>query len=495
MTKDNQLEVKIYNQVRAELESSNDLNDVFDLENKKALLFKPIQTYLKKFKEKAQREDLDFEFRYGDLDEEHSNECFITYGQRLPLSRDLTFCILVIKNEENKIVFRLFIQDKEVWGSSNDTLSFKKRIFGDENFKSDYSNTEEFIQVFESMISKIIVKDFTVNGNLHLKKLALNELEFIFKLMQKFDDKKIFDFKSSNSEIKLLIKENNEKDFIIYISPLYNGKGYRLFIELYFYGDNYKKIENIDTKIEQILNDEVFKFEIYSKFYQVSLFDERIVFELVGFNDKLIPWSLTNDGLENLIVNICRIYEVFNKRNKREYNDEGSELIEHPFESKFYELFIKADEIWSNNHFDMVILNFYKALIDEAKYLQLPKYFFITDNYIHNNAKIMSSLYIPSSKRDELLSYIKESMNSYNDNKTDNSLKEYKDRQKEEYKFIDCFNLIIKYFYDGEYLSEKDEYGRYAIFYPRQYISRFLEDEKFDIFSLKKIINYKDSLN
>ena len=28
------------------------------------------------------------------------------------------------------------------------------------------------------------------------------------------------------------------------------------------------------------------------------------------------------------------------------------------------------------------------------------------DNYVHNNAKIMSSLYIPSSKRDELLSYI-----------------------------------------------------------------------------------------
>ncbi len=312
---------KLIEVVTTELELAEDWSVLHDIKIKKAFLFKPIFQYFKKIKEKINKDDLDISinFRVGrediDINEEHVNTITIEFLANQALEPTVISHIGIGKNEEtNKLVFwgSFFTDYNEIRGNNDSISYFEDKYLSPSLNKDKYGNiefksTNKLIEFYDDLINNIIVKEFSITGNILLKHLSNNWLIYIFTQLKLFYPNEDFEIENNINSIKLKLYTNSSSQNTIYISPLYNGDSYRIFISID------RRVDLPENKIKEIMNDKLFKFNIYTHDYRYSLYDRKIIFELAGFREvsNTYNWSLSNESILELIINIIRLQEHF----------------------------------------------------------------------------------------------------------------------------------------------------------------------------------------
>ena len=312
---------KLIEVVTKELESEEDWSVLHDIKIKKAFIFKPIFEYFKKINEKINNDDLDISIRFKvgnedfDINEEHVNSISIEFLKNQALAPTVISHIGIGKNKEtNKVYFwASFLTDYNEIRGNNDSISYFENKYLSSGLKKDkYGNIEfnsanKLIEFYDDLINNIIVKEFSITGNLLLKHLSNNWLIYIFTQLKLFYPNKDFEIEDNINSIKLKLENNSSSQNTLYISPLYNGDSYRIFISID------RRVDLPDNKIKEIMNDKLFIFNIYTHDYRYSLYDRKIIFELVGFREvsNTNYWSLSNESILELIINIIRLQEHF----------------------------------------------------------------------------------------------------------------------------------------------------------------------------------------
>ena len=437
------LDNKILDNIRKSLDSEK-WEFISDLNSKKSKLLNPIYKHFLNLEKKFRDESLDIKIHFQ-LDEDDLIYIRATVGTYQPFSPITDIIFGLSQNSENlKSSFFVNITDREGIDYLQKQILNSLSKYNPSNNYIKLNKSEEVIKLSDDLFSNIIVKCFSVDGNIFKNINKRNCLYAFLKQIEIKSNNVLKIFRDINNTIKLHINDDDLVNF--HISSLENGKGHRIFIS--FDGTKASK-EVIHKQIENFINQDYFNFKVVTDRYNTF----TTLYELQNFKEHLTTYGYDislSEPYEVFLI-LMKIYDYCIKSSKPKFEEHKSIHDSWSVEVTNNKLRASLEEIAYNirenkSHLDHLglSLDFYKFIFQELRKNYLNFYtneklikFLLNYCYLDNESFNKLIDYINNQKLDEV-SYDRNNENSYL-----------------------CLEIIVNYFVETDYKELIDKNSSY----------------------------------